>query len=151
MAANMDARGGIRTVVQAGRAVRPRGRWRCTYEKAFKETCWLHDKLIDNANVAQSTIGDIQLIVENPKIPRFAFPSLGNTDADPFHRVNEPDRCGILSQMVNNPSADGVRCSRRFVRKSETSRQIAQRQGILTACEFFVSTGRRFGGVGRFF
>jgi chromosome segregation ATPase len=56
------------------------------YDRAFSEACRMHDKLVGYANVAQSTIGDIQLIVENPKMPRFALPSLGNQDADPFMR-----------------------------------------------------------------
>jgi hypothetical protein len=61
------------------------------YQRAFDEMCRLHDRLIGYSNVAQVSIGDVQLITENPKTPRFALPSLGNSDADPFlrHRVND--------------------------------------------------------------
>jgi hypothetical protein len=36
-------------------------------------------------------LGDIQLIIDPLKTPRFALPSLGNQDADPFlrHRPND--------------------------------------------------------------
>jgi hypothetical protein len=56
------------------------------YQKAFDETCRLHDRLVGYSQVAQANIGDVRLIVENPKVPRFALPSLGNADADPFMR-----------------------------------------------------------------
>jgi hypothetical protein len=61
------------------------------YEKSFQETCRLHDKLVGYASTAQATIGDVQLILENPKVPRFGLPSLGSSDADPFlrHRPND--------------------------------------------------------------
>jgi hypothetical protein len=61
------------------------------YQKAFDEMCRLHDRLVGYASVAQASIGDVQLIVDPIKTPRFALPSLGNSDADPFlrHRENE--------------------------------------------------------------
>jgi hypothetical protein len=61
------------------------------YQKAFEEMCRLHDRLVGYASVAQATIGDIQLIIDPVKTPRFALPSMGNSDADPFlrHSVNE--------------------------------------------------------------
>ena len=61
------------------------------YQRAFDEMCRLHDRLVGYAQVAQASIGDVQLIIEPVKTPRFALPSSGNSDADPFlrHRVNE--------------------------------------------------------------
>jgi hypothetical protein len=61
------------------------------YERAFNQTCILHDKLVGYANVAQANIGDVQLVVETPRTPRFALQSLGNSDADPWlrHRTSE--------------------------------------------------------------
>jgi len=61
------------------------------YERAFNETCRLHDRLVGYSQVAQANIGDVRLILQNPSVPRFALPSLGNSDADPFlrHRENE--------------------------------------------------------------
>jgi hypothetical protein len=61
------------------------------YRKSFEEMCRLHDCLVGYAQVAQASIGDVQLIIDAVKTPRFALPSMGNSDADPFlrHRVNE--------------------------------------------------------------
>ncbi len=62
-----------------------------SYERAFNETCRLHDRLVGYAQVAQANIGDVRLIVENPKVPRFALPSLGNGDLDVFMRHKESE------------------------------------------------------------
>jgi hypothetical protein len=61
------------------------------YDRAFAEVCRLHDRLVGYSQVAQSNIGDIRLVLQNPSVPRFALPSLGNGDADPHmrHRENE--------------------------------------------------------------
>jgi hypothetical protein len=61
------------------------------YQKAFDEMCRLHDQLVGYASVAQANLGDVQLIIDPVKVPRFALPSLGNADADPFlrHRTND--------------------------------------------------------------
>jgi hypothetical protein len=56
------------------------------YRDAFESMCLLHDQLAGFASVAQASHGDIQLIIDPVKTPRFAFPSLGNADADPFLR-----------------------------------------------------------------
>lgn len=56
------------------------------YRAAFAEMCMRHDKLVGYASVAQASHGDIQLIIEAPKTPRFAMPSLGDATADPFMR-----------------------------------------------------------------
>jgi chromosome segregation ATPase len=53
------------------------------YEKAFNLACTYHDKLAGYASVAQNNVGEVHLIFEAPKMPRFALPSLGNSDADP--------------------------------------------------------------------
>jgi hypothetical protein len=58
------------------------------YQKAFDEMCVLHDRLVGYANTAQSNIGSIQLIIDPLRAPRFALPSMGNSDADPFLRHN---------------------------------------------------------------
>jgi hypothetical protein len=61
------------------------------YDRAFTELCRLHDRLCGFSQIAQANIGDVRLILQNPSVPRFALPSLGNGDADPFlrHRENE--------------------------------------------------------------
>jgi hypothetical protein len=69
------------------------------YAQAFAETCRLHDKLVGYASVAQSNLGDCQLIIDPLKVPRFALPSLGNSDADPFLRH------GIPNELTVNESA----------------------------------------------
>jgi hypothetical protein len=61
------------------------------YQKAFEEMCRLHDRLVGYASVAQASIGDVQLILDPIKTPRFALPSLGNSDADPFLRHREDE------------------------------------------------------------
>jgi hypothetical protein len=61
------------------------------YDRAFTEVCRLHDRLCGFSQVAQANIGDVRLVLQNPSVPRFALPSLGNGDADPWmrHRENE--------------------------------------------------------------
>jgi hypothetical protein len=61
------------------------------YEKAFNELCRLHDSLVGFAAVAEGNQGDIRLIQDPLRAPRFALPSMGSMDADPFlrHRENE--------------------------------------------------------------
>lgn len=85
------------------------------YAEAFAETCRLHDKLVGYANVAQANIGDIQLITDTPRRPRFAMPSLGRSDADPFLRhhpseptVNESAKrwSTVRSRLESNVDAD---------------------------------------------
>jgi hypothetical protein len=61
------------------------------YQRSFNETCRLHDSLVGYSQIAQANIGDVRLIVESPKVPRFALPSLGNGDADPFMRHRESE------------------------------------------------------------
>ena len=57
------------------------------YRKCFERLGILHDKLAGFAAVAEVSHGDVQLIVENLKAPRFAFPSMrAHVDADPFLR-----------------------------------------------------------------
>ena len=51
--------------------------------------CRLHDKLVGYSSVAQANIGDVRLIIEPVRTPRFALPSMGSCDADPFLRHSE--------------------------------------------------------------
>ena len=61
------------------------------YQKTFNEMCRMHDRLVGYARVAENNIGDIRRIEDPLKTPRFALPSLGNSDSDPFlrHRTND--------------------------------------------------------------
>jgi hypothetical protein len=61
------------------------------YLKSFEQTGRLYDQLLGFANGASTYIGEIALIIDPLKAPRFALPSLGNVDADPFirHRSSE--------------------------------------------------------------
>jgi hypothetical protein len=61
------------------------------YQSAFDKVAILHDKLCGYAAIAQSNIGDVRLRVEALRIPRFALPSLGNSDADPYIRARESE------------------------------------------------------------
>jgi hypothetical protein len=56
------------------------------YENAFNQACILHDRLVGYTNVAQSTLGDLRLTTEALRLPRFALPSMGRSDADPYLR-----------------------------------------------------------------
>jgi hypothetical protein len=57
------------------------------YRKTFEKLGRLHDQLVGFANVAQSSLGDIQLILDPLRAPRFQFPSMrGHIDSDPFLR-----------------------------------------------------------------
>jgi hypothetical protein len=61
------------------------------YLKSFEETARLHDQLAGFAAGTSTYVGEIALIIDQLKVPRFALPSLGNIDADPYirHRNNE--------------------------------------------------------------
>jgi hypothetical protein len=61
------------------------------YEKVFREMCRMHDRLVGYSNIQQANLGDVQVISDPLKTVRFALPSLGNSDADPFirHRPND--------------------------------------------------------------
>jgi hypothetical protein len=61
------------------------------YQKAFDELCRLHDRLVGYASVVESNQGDIRLIQDPLKTERFALPSLGSADADPFLRHSTND------------------------------------------------------------
>jgi hypothetical protein len=61
------------------------------YQRAFSTACILHDRLAGFASVAEGNIGDIRLIIDPIKMPRFALPSMGNRDADPFLRHQPSD------------------------------------------------------------
>jgi hypothetical protein len=61
------------------------------YQKAFEEMCRLHDRLVGYASVVEGNQGDVRLIIDPLKTPRFALPSLGNQDADPFLRHRTPN------------------------------------------------------------
>jgi hypothetical protein len=62
------------------------------YRKTFEKLGRLHDKLTGFANVSQMSHGDIRLIDDPLKTPRFAFPSMpGHIDADPFLRHKPSD------------------------------------------------------------
>jgi exonuclease VII small subunit len=57
-----------------------------SYQRSFDEMCRRHDRLVGYASVAQMSHGDIQLIIDPVKAPRFAFPSMGTIESDPFLR-----------------------------------------------------------------
>ncbi len=63
------------------------------YQKAFDELGRRHDRLCGWASTAEANQGDIRLTQAPLAVPRFASPSLGNMDADPFlrHQVNQLD------------------------------------------------------------
>jgi hypothetical protein len=61
------------------------------YDKAFSDLCRLHDRMVGHASVAEDNIGDIRLTHEPLRVPRFAFPSMGHADADPFLRHQASD------------------------------------------------------------
>jgi hypothetical protein len=57
------------------------------YKRAFEEVCRLHDELAGFATVSSSNAGEILLISEELKVPRFGLPSLACVnDFDPFLR-----------------------------------------------------------------
>ena len=67
------------------------------------------------ASVAETNLGDIRLIIDPLKAPRFASPSLGNVDADPFlrHQPNPLDIGdaarmwgAVRAALDQDPSAD---------------------------------------------
>jgi hypothetical protein len=63
------------------------------YQRIFDQLGRAHDRLCGYASVAETNLGDIRLIIDPLKAPRFASPSLGNSDADPFlrHQPNPLD------------------------------------------------------------
>jgi ABC-type transporter Mla subunit MlaD len=63
------------------------------YQRIFDQLGRAHDRLVGYASVAETNLGDIRLIIDPLKAPRFASPSLGNSDADPFirHQPNPLD------------------------------------------------------------
>jgi hypothetical protein len=65
------------------------------YRDAFHQLCRLHDNLVGYAAVGQSNHGDIRLVIDTVKVPRFATPSLGNADADPYLRHNAPSELTV--------------------------------------------------------
>ena len=73
------------------------------YQAAFDKMCRLHDKLVGFASVAQASLGDVQLIVDPLKTPRFQFPSMqGHADSDPFlrHQVSSLTVSECSEEMV---------------------------------------------------
>jgi hypothetical protein len=57
------------------------------YRAAFDEVCRLHDELTGFANGTSVYMGDVAMIVEELKVPRFKLPSLACLDDyDPFLR-----------------------------------------------------------------
>ena len=56
------------------------------YQDAFNKMCIKHDRLVGYASVAQQSHGDIQLIIDPVKAPRFASLSMGTVESDPFLR-----------------------------------------------------------------
>jgi len=63
------------------------------YKRAFENLGRAHDRLCGWSSVAEMNQGDIRLTQAPLAVPRFASPSLGNADADPFlrHQVNQLD------------------------------------------------------------
>ena len=61
------------------------------YQETFDRLGKLHDRLVGFCAVAEGTQGEIYLLHEPLKANRFALPSSGNSDADPFlrHRPSE--------------------------------------------------------------
>lgn len=61
------------------------------YKTAFEKACRLHDELMGFANGTSVYVGEIAMIVEDLKLPRFNLPALAClNDHDPFlrHRAN---------------------------------------------------------------
>jgi hypothetical protein len=63
------------------------------YRNAFDELGRRHDRLVGYASVAETNQGDVRLTQSPLAVPRFASPSLGTLDADPFlrHQPNPLD------------------------------------------------------------
>ena len=62
------------------------------YQKAFDVMCVLHDRLAGYASTAQASFGDIQLIIDPLRVPRFVLPSMASgPDSDPFLRHKSSD------------------------------------------------------------
>jgi len=57
------------------------------YKAAFDECCRLHDELTGFANGTSTYVGEVAMIIEELKVPRFNLPSLACLDEhDPFLR-----------------------------------------------------------------
>jgi chromosome segregation ATPase len=61
------------------------------YQKLFDDLGRAHDRLVGYAQVCESNLGDVRLIIDPVKAPRFGLPSMGNADADPFLRHRESE------------------------------------------------------------
>jgi hypothetical protein len=63
------------------------------YKNAFDDLGRRHDRLVGYASVAETNQGDVRLTQSPLAVPRFASPSLGTLDADPFlrHQPNPLD------------------------------------------------------------
>jgi len=61
------------------------------YQEAFALLGKYHDRLVGYGAVAEANQGDIRLIQEPLVAARFALPSMGNPDADPFlrHQISD--------------------------------------------------------------
>jgi hypothetical protein len=61
------------------------------YQEAFALLGKYHDRLVGYAAMAEGNQGDIRLIQEPLVAARFALPSMGNMDADPFlrHQISD--------------------------------------------------------------
>jgi hypothetical protein len=85
---------GEERVLELGRVVALLADEECrAYKRAFESLGRAHDRLVGYASVAEMNQGDIRLTQAPLAVPRFASPSLGNMDADPFlrHVVNQLD------------------------------------------------------------
>jgi hypothetical protein len=60
------------------------------YESAFSRVCRLHDRLVGYCSVMENNQGEIRLSQEGLRLPRFALPSLGHADSDPYIRHTTP-------------------------------------------------------------
>jgi len=86
------------------------------YQRAFDAACIAHDKLVGYAAAFESNHGDVRLARVPIEMPRFALPSMGRPDADPYIRhlapseltVNASSRkyLAIRSRIAANPDAD---------------------------------------------
>jgi type VI protein secretion system component VasK len=61
------------------------------YQEAFALLGKYHDRLVGYAAMAEGNQGDVRLIQDPLKTVRFALPSMGNMDADPFlrHQISD--------------------------------------------------------------
>ena len=71
--------------------------WAREYQAAFDTMVKCHDRLVGFSNVQQSNLGDIRLIEAPIAAPRFALPSMGHPDADPFLRAAFPSELTVAA------------------------------------------------------